>query len=1309
MNNDNWIPNGFETDLEKEEQLTELAEQDFGVRVELIHLYQQMIERVIPEEYPDFYASLQNNLGKIYAGLPSDDLQENLKLAITCYENALCVWTQETAPIEYALIQSNLGEVYFKMPIGDYQENILKSIACYQNALHYQQPKDDPFEYAMNLCHLGDGYQALSQTLSVNERSTNLAKAITYYESALNFQTLELEPLGYAIIQNSLGNAYRKMLDGDRAEHLNQAIASYEEALKVFTPTNYPFYYAMIQGNLGLTYFESLMGDRAMNLTQAIQYFEEALLFLTLEQAPLDCAITQNNLGNAYCNLPSGNHETNVQKAIDCYQQALRFWMLETAPVDYAMAQNNLGNAYRALLTGNHESNFRQAIECYQKALYVYTPEKFPLNYAGVQHNLGKAYTDLLTGNRTDNLNKAINYYQEALRFRTVEVAPLEYAGLQHALGTAYSLLPTGEHNDNLQKAINYYQEALHYRTLETAPYYFAEIQTNLGTAYLDLPTGEHGKNITKAMKCFEQALLIVTPEKYPQLYAALQNQLGSVYAHLPSGDHDVNLKKAMFCYQDALNFWSPSVSPLDYASTQNNLGTVYADLLTGERQKNLAKAIECFQEALHFRTLEIAPLDYAMTQNNLGTVYYDLYIGSREEKHAQQAITSYKEALRVRTPEVAPFDYAITHSNLAGIYVQLSTGEPKHNMMQAIHHAQEALQFQSTDTTPIQYAASQNNLGQAYQKLTIFQNEPYLNQAIECYQKARSIYTLELAPDEYRTISQNIAALYFSKQNWLLALKAYQDAIEAGERLYHAGLFSESKAVEIAINVQLYSNATFATVHLGDIKRALLILEQGKTRLLNEALQMRITRPMLVPDEVWVSFEQTGALIKTLPSIHTRLQDQKNNLLQAYAEYEQIVQERYLALTKTIHKVREYVPNFLKPIDFKKVRNAIPNEQTALVAFCITEQGSIVFIVTQKFGVQYVNVPDFTTSSLRVLTQGADENPDWGGWMELYDSDDEMCQHTTLEQTLAELGKNLLSPILTQCPTHITRLIFLLSGQLFLLPLHAAILSKEPLERVCDHYQVTYVPSLEVLAGNLEKTKQSVNPCFYAVLNPTRDLAYATIEGVAIAEFFSQPKMDTEQMGTKQAVITGVDGCSYVHFSCHGYYNWSKPMLSGLNLADSHLTLVELQSEAVDLSNTRLVTLSACETGLSDVLKGSPAEFIGLPAGFMLAGVPCVVSSLWAVPELSTALLMERFYSNHLNHSMDFASALQEAQRWVFALSAEQVATYAEHAYQQSARNYKATVLKHLRHYRYLAENEPTIRPFEHPYYWAAFTVYGT
>jgi CHAT domain-containing protein len=311
------------------------------------------------------------------------------------------------------------------------------------------------------------------------------------------------------------------------------------------------------------------------------------------------------------------------------------------------------------------------------------------------------------------------------------------------------------------------------------------------------------------------------------------------------------------------------------------------------------------------------------------------------------------------------------------------------------------------------------------------------------------------------------------------------------------------------------------------------------------------------------------------------------------------------------------------------------------------------------------------------------------------------------MEQTLDTLGQRLLDPILSALPEEIEHLIFLPSAQLFLFPLHAVPLAGR--ERVGDRYHVSYAPSIEVLADTQSRTMNEASPDLYAVINPEADprLVFTPHEGAAIATLFAHSTLDEGQTGTKQQVMTSVSGQTYLHFSCHGSYDWNDPTASGLDLADGRLTLAELQEGKFDLSATRLVTLSACETGMTDVIRGSAEEYVGVPAGFMLAGVPCVISSLWAVPDLSTALLMERFYQNHLKGGIGFAAALQEAQRWVRTLEIGKVAEYAGQCYDQSGHK-NTTLLHYLLHYRALAKKEPDLCPFAHPYYWAAFTVNG-
>ena len=90
--------------------------------------------------------------------------------------------------------------------------------------------------------------------------------------------------------------------------------------------------------------------------------------------------------------------------------------------------------------------------------------------------------------------------------------------------------------------------------------------------------------------------------------------------------------------------------------------------------------------------------------------------------------------------------------------------------------------------------------------------------------------------------------------------------------------------------------------------------------------------------------------------------------------------------------------------------------------------------------------------------------------------------------------------------------------------------------------------------------------------------------------------------------------------------------------------------SPQIDLETARVVVLSACETGLFDYSR-YPDEFVGLNSGLLMAGTPAVVSTLWAVDDRSTALLMSEFYTRLLAGD-SFSSAVNHAQLWLCGLT---------------------------------------------------------
>ncbi len=123
------------------------------------------------------------------------------------------------------------------------------------------------------------------------------------------------------------------------------------------------------------------------------------------------------------------------------------------------------------------------------------------------------------------------------------------------------------------------------------------------------------------------------------------------------------------------------------------------------------------------------------------------------------------------------------------------------------------------------------------------------------------------------------------------------------------------------------------------------------------------------------------------------------------------------------------------------------------------------------------------------------------------------------------------------------------------------------------------------------------------------------------------------------------------IHCSTHGLLDSRHPELSGLVLSlvdeagqpqEGFLRLHEIYDLRL---NADLVVLSACQTGLGRDVKGE--GLIGLTRGFMYAGAPRVMASLWQVDDAATAELMKRFYRGVLHESHPSRDARPGTPPW--------------------------------------------------------------
>ncbi len=156
------------------------------------------------------------------------------------------------------------------------------------------------------------------------------------------------------------------------------------------------------------------------------------------------------------------------------------------------------------------------------------------------------------------------------------------------------------------------------------------------------------------------------------------------------------------------------------------------------------------------------------------------------------------------------------------------------------------------------------------------------------------------------------------------------------------------------------------------------------------------------------------------------------------------------------------------------------------------------------------------------------------------------------------------------------------------------------------------------------------------------------------------------------------------LHIATHGFFNEESEEMknplhrSGLILAGAELAIKKMipnsqengiltaqEVLSLDLENTELVTLSACETGLGEIKNGEGVY--GLQRAFLQAGAKSIIVSLWKVDDAATQEFMSSFYENWLLQKMPKNQAFTQAQQKI-----------------KNTHKYK------------------------HPYYWGAFVMVG-
>lgn len=226
--------------------------------------------------------------------------------------------------------------------------------------------------------------------------------------------------------------------------------------------------------------------------------------------------------------------------------------------------------------------------------------------------------------------------------------------------------------------------------------------------------------------------------------------------------------------------------------------------------------------------------------------------------------------------------------------------------------------------------------------------------------------------------------------------------------------------------------------------------------------------------------------------------------------------------------------------------------------------------------------------------------------------------------------------------------------AELGLLPFAAL---HDGVEFLAQRHEFAMVPSARLALRGL--LRQPGRPRQVLALGESTRLPHAAAEAHLVASLFPASRVLVALEATTTALLAHAHMADVIHLACHAVFRSDNPRFSALHLSDGPFT-VEL-AESMKLKPC-VVVLSACETGLAELSGGD--EMVGLVRAFIVAGAARVVASLWPVDDTVAALFMGHFYA-----------ALGQGERPAVALR--------------------------------LAQCE-VMRSHPHPFYWAAFTLYG-
>ncbi len=844
--------------------------------------------------------------------------------------------------------------------------------------------------------------------------------------------------------------------------------------------------------------------------------------------------------------------------------------------------------------------------------------------------------------------------------FRALEDRPMEVLTLNTA---ALGYHAAGE----LPKALDYYSQALAVSRLLGDISNQAALLNNIGGVYDILGEPQ------KALDYYAQALPLWQSLNNRNGQGDTLNNIGVIYFNLGE------LQRALEYYQQALPLRQASGNKRREADTLDNIGVAYRVL--GEPQQ----ALDHLQRALELRR---ATKDVAGEANSLH--YIGFTYAALDE--TSKALEYYDLALPLRRTAGDRRGEGVTLNAAGEVYTLLGENA------KAFERYQQALQLLRAVGDRQQEGVTLAHLG----RLEAMSNQP--QEALKNYTQAISIFVSLGARRDEAWARQQLARVERDRGNFVEARRQIEAALAIVESLRAQVSSRQLRVSYLAAkqNVYEFYIDLLMLMHRRDQAAgydatAFQVSERARARGLLEMLAESGVDLRQGVDPALLERERTlSQTVNAKAERLMRLLGQRGNAEQAAAlkreigtleaDYQQVQGEirrrspRYAAITQP------------QPLGVRDVQRQLIDGDTMLLEYSLGAERSYLWVVTQSSYRSYelparsqIEEPARRLYDLLRARSLKKKN-------ESEQQRDERIRRadSELPTTAAELSALILGPVAAELGTK--RLAVVADGMLQYISFAMLPVARRPM--LVDH-EIVSLPSASALAVQrqeivgrkvaprdiaviadpvFEATDQRVGPPM--VQGPpivarydntrvlehlsadeanglrVRRLPYTRQEAERILSVLpAGSNLKATDFQARRATALGgeLSEYRYIHFATHGYIDSEKPELSAivLSLVDEHGQPQDGFLRAQDLYNLQLpaelVVLSACRTGLGRDIKGE--GLVGLTRGFMYAGAPRVIVSLWSVSDRATADLMGRLYAGMIKRGQRPAAALRSAQ----------------------------------------------------------------